>query len=50
MIVNLAIVDLLAGVVGGVISIFANANGYFFWGKWMCEFEGYMVSNFGKFR
>ena len=47
-IVNLAAADFLAGVVGGFVSIFANANGYFFWGKWMCQFEGYMVSNFGK--
>ena len=47
-IVNLAVADLLAGVVGGVPSIFANAHGYFYMGKSMCEFEGYMVSNFGE--
>uniref|UniRef100_H2YBN8 G-protein coupled receptors family 1 profile domain-containing protein n=1 Tax=Ciona savignyi TaxID=51511 RepID=H2YBN8_CIOSA len=46
-IVNLAVVDLLSGLVGGVISIFANGAGYFFWGKFMCQVEGYTVSNFG---
>ncbi|XP_078486848.1 opsin [Ciona intestinalis] len=46
-IVNLAVVDLLSGFVGGFISIAANGAGYFFWGKTMCQIEGYFVSNFG---
>jgi len=41
-------VDLFAGFIGGIIPIFANAYGYFFWGKWMCQFEGFTVSTFSK--
>ncbi|XP_036378909.1 pinopsin-like [Megalops cyprinoides] len=42
--VNLAIADLLVTFCGSTVSFSNNINGYFIFGKSVCEFEGFMVS------
>ncbi|KAE8624944.1 hypothetical protein XENTR_v10006101 [Xenopus tropicalis] len=42
--VNLAIANLLVTIFGSSVSFSNNVVGYFFMGKTMCEFEGFMVS------
>ncbi|KFU86263.1 Pinopsin, partial [Chaetura pelagica] len=42
--VNLAVADLLVTICGSSISFSNNINGFFVFGKGMCELEGFMVS------
>ncbi|NXG59167.1 OPSP protein, partial [Hemiprocne comata] len=42
--VNLAVADLLVTLCGSSISFSNNINGFFVFGKRMCELEGFMVS------
>ncbi|OCT92288.1 hypothetical protein XELAEV_18015344mg [Xenopus laevis] len=42
--VNLSIANLLVTIFGSSVSFSNNVKGYFFMGKAMCEFEGFMVS------
>nr|BBA68524.1 pinopsin [Protopterus dolloi] len=41
---NLALADMLVTIFGSTISFSNNINGYFVFGKAVCEFEGFMVS------
>ncbi|CAK8681188.1 pinopsin-like isoform X2 [Clavelina lepadiformis] len=43
-IVNLAVADLASTLIGCTIPIFTNAVGYFYLGKYVCQFLGYTVS------
>ncbi|XP_076814525.1 pinopsin-like [Clavelina lepadiformis] len=45
-IVNLAVADLASASSGCLIAIFTNAVGYFYLGKYVCQFAGYTVSIF----
>ncbi|KFW03061.1 Pinopsin, partial [Eurypyga helias] len=42
--VNLAVADLLVTLCGSSVSFSNNINGFFVFGKKMCELEGFMVS------
>ncbi|KFP61059.1 Pinopsin, partial [Cariama cristata] len=42
--VNLAVADLLVTLCGSSVSFSNNINGFFVFGKQMCELEGFMVS------
>ncbi|XP_029884024.1 pinopsin isoform X1 [Aquila chrysaetos chrysaetos] len=42
--VNLAVADLLVTLCGSSVSFSNNVNGFFVFGKRMCELEGFMVS------
>ncbi|NXG91394.1 OPSP protein, partial [Stercorarius parasiticus] len=42
--VNLAVADLLVTLCGSAVSFSNNINGFFVFGKQMCELEGFMVS------
>lgn len=46
--VNLAVADLLVTLCGSSISLSNNINGFFVFGRKMCELEGFMVSLTGK--
>lgn len=46
--VNLAVADLLVTLCGSSVSFSNNINGFFVFGKQMCELEGFMVSLTGK--
>lgn len=46
--VNLAVADLLVTLCGSSVSFSNNINGFFVFGKRMCELEGFMVSLTGK--
>uniref|UniRef100_H2Z431 G-protein coupled receptors family 1 profile domain-containing protein n=1 Tax=Ciona savignyi TaxID=51511 RepID=H2Z431_CIOSA len=43
-IVNLAVADLTCSVVGGLLGVLNNGAGYYFLGKSVCIFEGYVMS------
>ncbi|XP_015736197.1 pinopsin [Coturnix japonica] len=42
--VNLAVADLLVTLCGSTVSLSNNINGFFVFGRRMCELEGFMVS------
>lgn len=46
--VNLAVADLLVTLCGSSVSFSNNINGFFVFGKRLCELEGFMVSLTGK--
>lgn len=46
--VNLALADLLVTLCGSSVSLSNNINGFFVFGRRMCELEGFMVSLTGK--
>lgn len=46
--VNLAVADLLVTLCGSSVSFSNNINGFFVFGKRMCELEGFMVSLTGN--
>ena len=46
--VNLAVADLLVTLCGSSVSLSNNINGFFVFGRRMCELEGFMVSLTGK--
>lgn len=46
--VNLAVADLLVTLCGSPVSFSNNINGFFMFGKPMCELEAFMVSLTGK--
>jgi len=46
--VNVAVADLLVTLCGSSVSFSNNINGFFVFGKRMCELEGFMVSLTGK--
>ncbi|XP_076811787.1 pinopsin-like [Clavelina lepadiformis] len=48
LIVNLAVADLANASIECLISIFTNAVGYFYLGKYVCQFLGYTVSVFNR--